>query len=414
MTSASEHAAVHTSPESPTLLGLEVSMQFAPVRRLDDAALAAVELQLSGPRGSALESADALRRAAQMMDQRAEYDDRKFEFSRSEVAASIAGTLPLLVTVDSQSRVALEAPASDSPERLIVTVNVADIMNNPHEALGRVQTARSHGRLIALDGVGAELHAATLLSLIEPDIVITAREFITRTIDFEIGSLAHALAAYVERTNAVVIAEGIDSEAARLSAQTIGATYGLGALYPPLANPDTLLRENVVPIPNSPVWSTPASDVGTPYGIVSTHAESRRGTKRLLVQMSKTLESQAVAMGSSMLVLGTFQRAKHFTPTTAMRWRHMSESIGFAGVYGVGLSHMLDGRIQHAPLDEDDDLVNEWAVVVLGPHYSALLSARDRHDNGPDLERTFDFVQTYDRTTVVQAAHTIMRRFVTA
>ena len=27
------------------------------------------------------------------------------------------------------------------------------------------------------------------------------------------------------------------------------------------------------------------------------------------------------------------------------------------------------------------------------------------------LERTFDFVQTYDRTTVTQAAHSILRRY---
>ncbi|SNT30050.1 EAL domain-containing protein [Rhodococcoides kyotonense] len=404
--------AAQLDKEPSELLGLEVSMQFAPVRRLDDAALAAVELQLRGPDGTALASAEAVRRAAQMMDQRADYDGLKLAKSRSSVASAVAGQLPLLVTVDSQSQIALDSGVG--PERIVVTVNVSDVLTNPHDALRRVQAARSHGRLIALDGVGVEAHAATLLSLVEPDIVITAREFITRTIDFEIGSLAHALAAYVERTHAVVIAEGIDDDSARLSARTIGATYGIGALYPAVSDPKVLLHENVVAIPNSPVWSTPATDASTPYNIVRENMESRRGTKRLLVQMSKTLESQAVAMGSSMLVLGTFQRAEHFTTTTAQRWRHMSESIGFAGVYGVGLSHMLDGRIQHAPLDPDDELVDEWTVVVLGPHHSALLSARDRHDNGPDLERTFDFVQTYDRTTVVQAAHSIMRRFVTA
>ncbi|XGU19449.1 DICT sensory domain-containing protein [Rhodococcus sp. 3Y1] len=130
-----------------------------------------------------------------------------------------------------------------------------------------------------------------------------------------------------------------------------------------------------------------------------------------MIQLSKSLEAQAATSGSSMLVLGTFQQAEHFTASTTARWRHLADTVGFAGVYGVGLSVMLDGKVQHAPLDPGDDLVNEWTVVTLGPHHAAMLSARDLHDNGPDLERTFDFVQTYDRTTVTQAAHSILRRY---
>ena len=99
------------------------------------------------------------------------------------------------------------------------------------------------------------------------------------------------------------------------------------------------------------------------------------------------------------------------TPAAAERWRAVADMVGLAGVYGVGLNNVLDGNFQHAPLDPDDPLVEEWNVVVLGPHFAAILSARDRHDNGPDLERTFDFVQSYDRLTVTQTARSILSRF---
>ncbi|MEH3155703.1 MAG: DICT sensory domain-containing protein, partial [Gordonia paraffinivorans] len=113
----------------------------------------------------------------------------------------------------------------------------------------------------------------------------------------------------------------------------------------------------------------------------------------------------------SMIVIGTFQHKRHFTTETSRRWHLLSEATGFAGVYGVGLEDRIEGNVQHAPLEPEDDLVNEWTVAVLGPHYAALLSARDLHDNGPDLDRTFDFVQSFDRVTVTQAVNSILSRF---
>ena len=50
-------------------------------------------------------------------------------------------------------------------------------------------------------------------------------------------------------------------------------------------------------------------------------------------------------------------------------------------------------------------------MCIRDRHFAALLSARDQHDAGPDLERTFEFVQTYDRMTVTQAVHSILARF---
>ena len=52
----------------------------------------------------------------------------------------------------------------------------------------------------------------------------------------------------------------------------------------------------------------------------------------------------------------------------------------------------------------------EWDVVVLSPHFSAALLARDLGDDGPDLDRTFEYALTYDRDTVVRAAHALLSR----
>lgn len=393
---------------------LEVEMAFAPVRRLSDGALAAAELQLRGPGSSSLGTAHALRRAARLMEQKVAFDRHKLQARDSEVARSVADTLPLLVTVDLESVTADDtAGVAGALERLVVSVSPAALLADPQRTLAMVAAARSSGRVICVDGLGADLHAVTLLPLLEPDIIICGRELLTRTADPDVAHVAHALAAHVERSHAVIIAEGVDTEQLRHVAQTVGATYGVGLLYPAVADPTTLVTEPIVAMPQAPVWSTPDPVASTPYTVAAPLGRPRRGTKALLIEMSKALEAQAHASGQSTIVVGTFQYAHHFTARTARRWHRLADATGFAGVYGVGLQTIVDGNLVHAPLAADDDLVNEWNIAVLGPHFCALLSARDLHDNGPDLERTFDFVQTFDRVTVTQAVRCILNRFTT-
>lgn len=384
-------------------------MQFAPVRRLTDGALAAAELQVRGPAGSALSTAESLRHAARLMQQEHILDHHKFAFAATEQAQTIADILPLLVTVDLDS--VDDDDLEPSLERLAVSVQPDEMLHSPQRTMAKVAAARRAGRVICVDGLGVSEYAITMLALIEPDVIITGPELLTRTTEPDMARLAHALAAHVERSHAVVIAEGVDSVALKMAALTVGATYGLGDLYPPVKDPAEFGDEAIVPLPEAPVWSTPETGPTTPYAIGSAVHRPRRGTKRLLIEMSKSLEAQASAAGAAVVVLGTFQHAKFFTLLTAKRWKELAENAGLAGVYGVGLVNMIDGNVQHAPLDPDDPLADEWNVAVLGPHFCALLAARDLHDEGPDLERTFDFVQTYDRMTVTQAVHSILSRF---
>jgi DICT domain-containing protein len=63
-------------------------------------------------------------------------------------------------------------------------------------------------------------------------------------------------------------------------------------------------------------------------------------------------------------------------------------------------------------LSDDDPLAREWTVVVLAAHESAALIARDLGDEGPDGDRQFAFVVTYDRATVTAAAQSLVGRLV--
>ena len=389
---------------------LELHMQFAPVCRLSDGALATLELQVRGPAGTRLSTADALRRAARMVEQHTVLDDRKRLLAHSSRAQSVAKILPLLVSLDLDLIDVVDDATAEVLERHVMVVAPDAVTRSPQRTLARVARARAAGKIVCVDGLVRNTDAATLLSLVEPDVIVTGAELLREPATPDSARLAHALAAHRERSHAVIVAEGVDDEAARVMALTLGADYGLGALFPAVEDPAVIASGTVVPLPDMPVWSTPDPDHGTPYAIASSTNTPRRGNKRLLIEMSKALEQQAAAGGAA-IVLGTFQYAEHFTPTTARRWREMSEHTGLAGVYGVGLPDVRDGNVHRAPLAPDDDLIEEWNVAVLGPHFAALLSARDQHTGATDLERDFDFVQSYDRVTVTQAVHSILRRF---
>ena len=49
-------------------------------------------------------------------------------------------------------------------------------------------------------------------------------------------------------------------------------------------------------------------------------------------------------------------------------------------------------------------------IAVLGPHYAGALVARDLGDSGPDHQRRFAFVVTFDRELVTEVAAIFIAR----
>ncbi|EOM76907.1 EAL domain-containing protein [Rhodococcus rhodnii] len=377
------------------------------MRRLDDDRLAAVDVQLRADDGA---TTAALRAAAGAMSQRREFD----RLSWSVAAASPVADVPALVSVDLESLRALgecgDAPADATGRRAIVVITEESLSADPARTLREVSLARAAGHAIAVDGVGERPRAVALLPVVRPDLVLLAPRMVAERADSRTASAAHAVAAHVERTGALVVATGVDTPLHRRRALGLGATYGTGELYPAAADPALLGASATDPFP---VAAAPgATESGTsPWRIASVGKQPVRSLKRLLVTMSTTLEVQAAASGPETLVLGTFQRAEHFTPAACTRWQVMADRVAYCGIYGVGMEpNVLDG-IHRAPIDESDDLVEEWNVVVLGPHFACVLSARDLHSGSGDADREFDYVVSYDRDVVERCARSVLDRF---
>ena len=116
----------------------------------------------------------------------------------------------------------------------------------------------------------------------------------------------------------MILAEGIETEAQQEVARALGARYVQGWLY---GRPGPLPAAAGEP-PAGAFRLTPprrrprAEQLPTPFEVVSAVRPVRRGTKRLLLAISKHLEAQVGAHGESAVLLATFQEARHFTPAT--------------------------------------------------------------------------------------------------
>ena len=89
-------------------------------------------------------------------------------------------------------------------------------------------------------------------------------------------------------------------------ALALGATHGQGWLF---GRPEALPQRPAAPVRPLPATRPviPLAPGDTPFGIVSAQRPTRRGSKRLLLAISKHLEAQAMAHGEAAVVFATFQ-----------------------------------------------------------------------------------------------------------
>ncbi|TFV86106.1 EAL domain-containing protein [Blastococcus sp. CT_GayMR16] len=408
--------------QDPDGRALEAALQpggvhsvFQPIIELDTGRVVAYEALARGPEGP-LQRPDLLFAAAREAGRLAELDEicRAAAF-RGAVAQGLLS--PLTVFVNVEPEVLDTAPLDDllaiaegAPHDLRIVMEITEraLAARPAELLRTVERVRALGWGIAVDDVGADSMSLAFLPLLAPDVIKLDLRLVQERPGPAIAEIMNAVNAHAERTGAVVLAEGIETAEHLATARALGATLGQGWLF---GRPGPGVAPGLVPgelaLPGAGA-SGPAD--ASPFGCLPTTVPLRRSAKALLIELSKQLEREAMRLGDTAVVAATFQEARHFTPSTTQRYRDLVERTGFVCALGEGLPVEPLPGLRGADLRPDDVVRGEWDVVVLGPHFSAALLARDLGDDGPDLERTFEYALTYDRATVVRAAHALLSR----
>ena len=387
---------------------------YQPIVDLDSGVVIAWEALARGPQGSALELPDKLFGAAARLGRTVELDQCcRVAAVDGAIAADLGRHQELFVNVEPDTAGApvpafLEAGRDRAQAQLRVTVEITEreLTRDPGALVALVAHYRSRGWGIALDDVGVDPRSVSLMPLLRPDVIKLDMAFVQHPLTRERARIVHAVVAEAERSGARVLAEGIETAEQALIAKTLGADLGQGWFFGRpgelRVGPDTEGIGRARPVVD------PAED--TPYEHLSRLRPARPGTKRQLLAMSLVLEDQALAQGSSAVLLSTFQEAAFFPAQTRARYAMFSGRLAFVGALAADLDTEPALGVRGAALDPHEALLGEWDVVVLGPHFAGAFVARDLRDEGPDHDRRFDYVVTHDRDLVVAAATRLMRR----
>lgn len=389
---------------------------YQPIVDLDTRRPVGYEALVRGPDGSKLENPYELFSAARASGRVAELcaASRRAALDGA-LASGLDGPFALFLNVEPE---ALDDPApeavldwfADGLGSLSLTFEVTEraLTARPAELLRSVERLRSRGWGIALDDIGADRHSLALMPFLRPDVMKLDLRLVQSRPNIEIAEIVNAVNAEAERTGASVVAEGIETEEHLATAVAVGATLGQGWLFgrpgalpadPPEAGRATRLVER-----------SREPTAATPFRAAERAKAPRRATKRHLNWISRQLEEEAGRLGEATVLMSTFQKAARFAGDTRRRYGALARRAAFVGAFADGMGERPAPGVRGALIDPDDPLVGEWDVAVIAPHFAGLLAARELDDEGPDMDRRFDFVVTYDRDVVLDAARSLMGR----
>lgn len=371
-----------------------------------------------GPIGSPLESPAALFGAAYRAGRVAELDWACRAAAFAEAARCGLGP-PFTLFVNSEP-ISLSVPcpedlrpaieAAKGRLRVVVEVTERAVAGDPARLLATVAQARQAGWGIALDDVGAAPASLAVLPFVRPDLIKLDLRLLQGRTTAEAAHIINTVRAQAERTDAAVIAEGIETIKHAREAVAAGATIGQGFLF---GHPAPLPSPMPSPGGTIPLLRNPdTAERPTPWEVVATAREPRRATKELLLEMSMHLEHQGLDAAEPNVLLACFQEGSRFTPATRSRFEFLATRAAFTGALGHGMPVTPVAGVRGADLAPDDPLRGEWDLVVIGPHFAAALVAKDCGDGGPDAQRRFDYFITHDRDLVIRAAEPLLRHLV--
>lgn len=407
-------------PDVATLLEIIVEAQvrtvFQPIVDLDSGEVLAVEALSRGPAGP-YESPAALFEAAHTAGLTNRLDHACFLAALRNATELGAGS-PLVLFVNVEPGAIATAPLDDLAAlsqrseglRIVVEITERALASRPAELLTAAERVRQLGWGIALDDVGADSASLTFMDLLRPDIVKLDLALVHQRPSRAVAEVMHAVNSYAERSGALVLAEGIETPQQLDAARALGATLGQGWLFGhPSDTPASSGRVDwLFPRPSGGIRSE--QSLLSAFSHVPSGLAVRRSSKGLLIELSKQLEREAMRAGEISMLAATFQHEARFTPATAERYALLAEATGFVCALGAGIRPEPVPGVRGAHLGSSDPLLREWNVVVLHPHFTAALLARDLGDSGPEMDRRFDYVLTYRRDVASAAARTLLSR----
>ncbi len=128
--------------------------------------------------------------------------------------------------------------------------------------------------------------------------------------------------------------------------------------------------------------------------------------KRVMTAISNAIEDEYCAHAERATMFGAFQTERFYRRAEG-RWRELARTAEAAVVFAdFGELRQEPRAPAEIPLEVDDPLAREWALVCDAPRYAACLAAWEipGESESPDLERRFEAVWSVDPRVVRDAS----------
>ena len=140
----------------------------------------------------------------------------------------------------------------------------------------------------------------------------------------------------------------------------------------------------------------------TPYSVVSAMETPEPIDKRGLIAVSRELEREALATPPEH-VAAALQDGRFLTARTRAQYAELAAAGCRVTLYARGLHTWLAPGVTGVSLDDDDPLLDEWAVVVPSAA-PVVMAAVDLRSDADDLERRFLYAVSRDPDVVRECA----------
>jgi EAL domain-containing protein (putative c-di-GMP-specific phosphodiesterase class I) len=390
------------SDRSLARLGLsDLRPVYQPVVDLRDGQVVGYEALVRGGPHTELESPEELFAAARTGDLVAEFDSACREAAVRGFDINGSGPFALFLNADAESLGGAAEQIPAARQTVVIEITEQALVANPDTLLRALTRFRTHGWGVAIDDVGADSRSLALMPLLYPDVIKLDLRRLQERRPEDIARIVGAVGAESEHRQALVLAEGIDSEEQLSAARAFGAQLGQGFLLGAPAPLPTALPE-----PGRKLRLTASGGDVTgdpPFFRVTNWKRPTIGTRDLAERTAQLIMRQALSLGETAVVLAAYPHERHVGPEQAAELRELAGSLAFVGALGAP-AELGEAGVRTGPLAPYDPLRGTWTVAALGPGLAACFVARQTDDGD------YELATSYDRDLVVESALLIMGR----
>jgi EAL domain-containing protein (putative c-di-GMP-specific phosphodiesterase class I) len=380
---------------------------FQPIVELRSGSPIGYEALIRGPGGI---PADSLVAAAYQSGRVVEFDwAARASASRAALAADLdPGTLlffniePLALDSESPADLRPDIDAAFNRFSVVLEVTERSLDRDPASLLNGVDRQRPNVAGLALDDVGSRTVALAMMPVLSADVVKLDLSVTQGGVSRHAMEVVDASYEEAERTGAVILAEGVETEAQAEHAARLGAQLAQGYFF---GEPRPLDSQGArVNRLGARLGVNRVADVATPFAALAGRVISRAG-REMLTALGQQVVHGGVELMKPAMVLVLVPDIEAITADDRRSLAELAQRGVVTAVLGRGVPR--EPALGVRGCSPDDGLLDgEWAVIALGSNTAGALLAR----GVPEVGGEFEFGVTHDRSRVIAAARTLLRR----